>query len=52
MRMMYEMFITSNEDWMQSSIMMNVKSKTKGKRRGKHVWKKYIELVEEPLTGI
>ena len=47
MKHFYEVFISSQEDWMNSSIMINVSHKKKGKRKGKHVWKKFEELVQQ-----
>ena len=50
MRSMYEMFLTSSEDWMQSSIMVNIRNRQKGKKTGKFVWKKFETLRDELLS--
>ena len=47
MRHLYEQFITSGENWLESAIMLNVRSKKKGVRHGCHVWKKHSAVVEE-----
>ncbi|CAE7566086.1 unnamed protein product, partial [Symbiodinium sp. CCMP2456] len=42
-----QVFLSAKEDWMKSSIMMNISSKKRGKRTGLYVWKKYAELMKE-----
>jgi len=36
--MLYEMFLASGEDWMKSSLMMNIRNKNSIKKKGKVVW--------------
>eukprot|EP00439_Symbiodinium_sp_Y106_P068539 s1222_g11.t1 len=43
---MFEQFLTADENWQQSAIMMNVRQKKKGSRHGKYVWKRYDHVVE------
>ena len=52
MRHLFEQFLTCSEDWQQSAIMMNVRSRKKGSRHGSYVWKKFQTLVEEQLARI
>ena len=47
MRFMFEQFLTADENWQQSAIMMNVRQKKKGSRHGKYVWKRYDHVVTE-----
>ena len=49
MRHMYEQFISAGEDWQYSSIVMNCRTTTKGRKTGKYVWKRYQDLVDQPL---
>ena len=50
MRFLFEQFLTANENWQQSAIMMNVRQKKKGSRHGKHVWKRFEQVVAEQLA--
>ena len=50
MRFMFEQFLTADENWQQSAIMMNVRQKKKGSRHGKYVWKRYDHVVTEQLA--
>ncbi|CAE7417885.1 unnamed protein product [Symbiodinium sp. CCMP2592] len=47
MRFMFEQFITADENWQQSAIMMNIRQKKKGSRHGKFVWKRFDHVVTE-----
>ena len=47
MKHFYEMFLTANENWAQSSVMLNLRTANKKKKMGKYVWKRYIDLVAE-----
>ena len=47
MKHFYEVFLSAKEDWMKSSVMMNVSSKKRGKRSGRYVWKRYMDLKKE-----
>ena len=47
MKHYYEVFISSQEDWMSSSIMVNVLHKKNKKRKGKNVWRKFEDLVKQ-----
>ena len=49
MRHLFEQFVTAGEDWQQTAIMMNIRSRKKGTRHGQHVWKKFELLVTELL---
>ena len=50
LRHLFEIFISAGENWMESSIVINARSKTAKRRRGKFVWKKYCDLVTECLA--
>ena len=50
MKHYYEIFLSANEDWMQSSVMLNLRHAKKGKRSGKYVWKRYVDLVAQSLN--
>ena len=49
MRNFYEMFLSANEDWEQSSIMYNARRRAGKKKCGKFVWKMLKTLKEEYL---
>ena len=52
MRHMYEMWISCDCDWMQSSIVLNAKKSNRTKRTGKHVWKRFDALKSElPISN-
>ncbi|OLP84237.1 hypothetical protein AK812_SmicGene34908 [Symbiodinium microadriaticum] len=46
-----KVWTSSNEEWMESSIVINARSKTAKRRRGKFVWKKYCDIVTENGEG-
>ena len=50
MRHLFEIFVTSNEDWMQSSLVINSRNRQARKRRGTYVWKLMKDLIEKPLS--
>ena len=50
MRMLFEQFVSSEEDWMKSAIVCNIRQRKKGSRRGQYVWKKFEQLRKEPLV--
>ena len=52
MKHLFEQFLTAGEDWLQSAIVVNTRSRKKGARRGQYVWKKFHKLVEEQLHEI
>ncbi|CAE6966858.1 unnamed protein product, partial [Symbiodinium sp. CCMP2592] len=45
LRHLFEVFVSAGEDWLQSSIVINSRSKTAKRRRGKFVWKRQGEGV-------
>ncbi|CAE7370158.1 unnamed protein product, partial [Symbiodinium sp. CCMP2456] len=47
MRHFYEMYVTAGENWLQSSVMVNIRNSSKGKKIGKYVWKKWQVLADE-----
>ena len=47
MRHFYEMYVSANENWLQSSVMVNIRNSSKGKKTGKYVWKQWQKLAEE-----
>ena len=47
MRHLFEVFLTSGENWMRSNIVMNARSKSRRQRSGRYVWKKYETLCAE-----
>ena len=47
MRMLYENFLSSKEDWSRSSIVANFKNKNMNKKIGSYRWRKVSELAEE-----
>ena len=52
MRHLFEMFVTSHEDWMQSSLVLNSRNKAARRRRGTYVWKMMKDLIAAPLSNI
>ena len=50
MKHYYEVVLSSSEDWMQSSIMLNLSHKKRGKRSGKYVWKRLCDLIAASLV--
>ena len=50
MRHLFEMFVTSDEDWMQSSLVLNSRTRAARRRRGTYVWRTMQELIEKPLS--
>ncbi|CAE7323279.1 unnamed protein product [Symbiodinium sp. CCMP2592] len=47
MRHMYEMWISSGCDWLQSSIVLNAKKRNNTRRTGRYVWKRFDLLKTE-----
>ncbi|CAJ1459280.1 unnamed protein product, partial [Effrenium voratum] len=45
MRHLFEMYISSGENWLRSSLVLNCRSSSKNTRFGKYVWKTYADLV-------
>ena len=43
--MLYEMFLASGEDWLKSTLMINIRSKNNVKKLGKVVWLSKKELL-------
>ena len=52
MRHFYEMYVSAGESWMRSSVMVNIRNRTKGKKTGKYVWKKWETLANECFSCI
>ena len=50
MRQMFEIFVQSNENWMESSVVQLARSAKRRKRAGKYVWVRYLDL-EKEYTG-
>lgn len=50
MRHLYEMWLSADGDWGQSSLMVNLKNKKGTSKKGVHVWKKFCTLVAECLA--
>ncbi|CAE7025856.1 unnamed protein product [Symbiodinium sp. KB8] len=51
LRHLFEVWTSAKEEWMESSIVVNARSKTAKRRRGKFVWKKYCDLLSEMGEG-
>ena len=49
MKHFYEMFLSANEKWAESSIMINMRKRKGKKKVGKYVWKKLETLKEQSL---
>ena len=52
MRHFYEMFLSANEDWQQSSVVYNARRRSGKKKCGKFIWKMMKTLKEEYLGPI
>ena len=50
MRHMHEMFISSGEDWMTSSLVMNARRRNGRKKQGTYIWVKYAALEAQLLN--
>ena len=49
MRHFFEEYMSANEDWMCSAVYMNIRNSSRRKRQGKYCWKRFCDLVQEPL---
>ena len=49
MRHFYEMYMSCGGNWQHSSVMLNIRNRSKGKKTGKYVWKKWETLAKERL---
>ena len=49
MRHLFEQFLSSDGNWMNSAIMLNVRSKKKGTRHGCYVWLKFEDVKQKCL---
>ena len=52
MRHLFEMFVTSDEDWMNSSLVVNSRNKASRRRRGTYVWKLMKDLIAQPVSSV
>ena len=49
MRHLFEQFASAEGNWQNSAIMLNVRSKKKGTRHGKYIWRKYEDVKAQYL---
>ena len=52
MRHLFEVFVSSNENWLQSSIVLNSRKKLAKRRRGKFIWITVEDLIKKQLACI
>ena len=50
MRHFFEMYLTSNGNWEESSVMYNARRRSGKKRCGKYVWKRLMDLKQQCLA--